>query len=50
MLSEASQKFNQYLIEFPELQTQLKSIKSPVDLINLANKEKEIELNKKGLN
>ncbi len=39
MLSEASQKFNQYLIEFPELQTQLTSIKSPVDLINLAKQE-----------
>ncbi|MGK7955952.1 MAG: Nif11 family protein [Crocosphaera sp.] len=39
MLSEASQKFNQYLIEFPELQTKLKSIKSPLDLINLAKQE-----------
>ena len=39
MLSSASHKFNQYLIEFPELQTKLTSIKSPVDLINLAKEE-----------
>ena len=39
MLSEASQKFNQYLIESPELQRQLTSIKSPLDLINFAKEE-----------
>ncbi len=39
MLSSASQKFNQYLIESPELQSKLTSIKSPVDLINLAKEE-----------
>ncbi len=39
MLSEASQKFNQYLIESPELQAKLTSLKSPFDLINLAKEE-----------
>lgn len=39
MLSEANQKFNQYLIESPELQANLASLKSPFDLINLAKEE-----------
>ncbi|MGK7942537.1 MAG: Nif11 family protein [Crocosphaera sp.] len=39
MLSESSQKFNEYLIQFPELQTKLTSIKSPFDLINFAKEE-----------
>ncbi len=39
MLSSASETFNQYLIESPELQKKLISIKSPLDLINLGKQE-----------
>lgn len=39
MLSVATQKFNQCLIESTELQAELTSLKSPFDLINLAKAE-----------
>ncbi|EAZ92505.1 Nif11 family protein [Crocosphaera chwakensis] len=39
MLSQVSQEFNQYLIESPELQTKLASLKSPFDMINVAKEE-----------
>jgi hypothetical protein len=39
MVSEITKKFNEYLAQSDEIQQQLRLIKSPLDLINIAKKE-----------
>ncbi len=39
MVSEIVKKFNEYLAQSPEIEEQLRLIKSPLDLVNIAKQE-----------